>query len=932
MEVEADHDLMNTDPNSNSNATCITEKSDGNDERAAYDATASSSVTLANIEDVISYTEQPCPIIGPESEVEGKIEEEKDVGMLNLNQQQLEVVRHRGSPLLVFAAAGTGKTQALTARIAHLVRYDGVPPLRIMALTFTRKAAAEMRKRAAEKCGCSERQLMNVGTFHSACIRLLRRLGSEEAVGGSDFSVIDPKEAFKLMDQQCLPLAKLNVGVIESDKARSRYDVDVVFKRIEAWRNDCLEPEDVDKDAEAYDASSELDRLSLEAYKLYRQACLAQGVVDFGDLILHTVRMLDRNPRIRAFCQARLFAHLLVDEFQDTNPAQMRLVELLCGHDFRVDAHVVEEEKETDKEAKEEEEDEAEEEKDNGEQGEGEEEDDDGSLLSGDDEYVCQNITEDSDTDCEVSDDDDDEEDRVRYRVRKGGRLGEDRLMVVGDDYQAIHEWRGATVKNIMEFTENFPASRTVHLELNYRSRPFILEAAGRLISRNASQHHKLLIATRDHFEIDEDEDSFKVRRDFDADDVCIHADAIEKENVNEKENIQGKCGNSIRFIEHTDETDEARQVARIIKTEGFRPGDVVVLYRTNAQSQPFEQAFRSTGIPYEIKGATSFFSRVEVRDCLAFAKFVANPRSDADLLRVINNPTRGIGKAVQDQLTALKSTVDEQGNKKFKGVWDVMRHVAKEVSSDAEAATRSRRSNSNRSNSQKGKGKTDGGVMSSFTPRGAKHVAEFVEVMEVCLSQAHVSEASEALRFCLERSSYMPRLREQIQSQRGGCETTKADAEARMLNVEAVLNIAASYPLQHGERRRTIASFADHCMVDVDEESENERKRREEDVSASSGGGEENRSIGKAILMTLHASKGLEFPVVFMVGVYEGMLPYYRAVKDNKIEEERRLCYVGVTRARDLLAISFPRKRFLFGKSTSTDQSRFVSELRRNN
>ena len=721
----------------------------------------------------------------------------------HLNEEQRDVVHHRGSPLLVLAAAGTGKTQALTARIAHIVKSDDVPPDRVLALTFTRRAAAEMRRRAAHACGCAERDLCHVGTFHSICMNLLRRYGNYlPSPLSAGFTVLDPTAALKVMEKHGVPQARAVVGIAAND---DRVTADTMLRAVETWRNRALDPEQAQQEVNSSSVTASLPtRAASVAYRLYRQACARMDAVDFGDLIMHTVTMLERRPCVRAECQARLFAHMLVDEFQDTNPAQMKLVELLCRQDSAVDAHIAALPPVDYEEGKEEEED-----------------------------------------------------DQGRFVIRRGGKLCEERLMVVGDDYQAIHEWRGATVKNIMDFGRKFPGARVVHMELNYRSLPHILDAAGRLISRNQEQHHKQLRCGR----------------------LCP------SQNRNDHDD---KSPSLLIDTEVRDVWEEAHRVVSEISRSGRNPGDFAVLYRINAQSQPFEQELKTAGIPYELKGASSFFARAEIKDCMAYARCVLNPRSDADFVRIVNNPARRVGKAV---VTRLEEKAQRLGG----GLWDAAFLEAEQEQDDKKKDRKSRKH---------------------------EHLAEFVRLISsfrhACDEEGKAGTILEAI---LEKSGYLPLLRMKAERHRDA--TTRADADARLTNVHALLQLAHKIAASTASSLR---AFVDRCTHDHGEEmlgDEEENNGRE-----THRGEIHDKRSEKVVLMTLHSSKGLEFPFVFITGMYEEMFPYYKCIREGKVEEERRLCYVGVTRAQEELLITVPRFREHFGKVVRTEPSRFISEL----
>ena len=707
-----------------------------------------------------------------------------------LNDAQRQVAEHRGSPLLVFAAAGTGKTQALTARIAHLVLVDGVSPSRVLALTFTRKAAGEMRRRAAALCGLEdERDLRNVGTFHSLCVRLLRKFSPVEGADvaarrcrlSRGFTILEPAQSEALLDA-CLPqalddaFASPHAASASSAerKARVRDSTSpaIVMRVIDAWRNRGLEPDDPEvlADAETHDGSGctwPLSAVAASAYASYRDACARRNVVDFSDLLLHACSLLERRPDVLGRCRRDLFAHLLVDEFQDTNPAQMRLVRLLCR----------------------------------------------GA----------------SDSDGTTSDE---------------ALLSARNLMVVGDDYQAIHEWRGATVRNILGFADDWPGGRTVCLSLNYRSVPQVLALARRVIALNVNQRHKDLIATRP-----------------DGGSASVIA------------TMKGSAGQwaEARSV-------AARIAARICDGDNeARAKDFAVLYRVNAQSQPLEEALRAAGVPYRVRGSVAFFDRAEVRDAMAYARLLCNPRADADFERVLNSPPRGLGPAALAKLRERAAA----------SACSLLAAAEVEVESNAAQLPRKRLA-----------------ALEALTAalRELRQPPPFDVDDECDLDECDCAsvdgedeQQQQPLRACLERVGYLSHLRE----------STAADAADRLANVEALLALEL--------RANTgLRDFVDACAVsgsDVRQQADGE--------------------VDAVTLMTLHASKGLEFREVFMVGCVEGWLPYARSLQEGRIEEERRLCYVGITRARDRLTISMPKSMHGYRGVQQTEPSRFFASDR---
>ena len=756
-----------------------------------------------------------------------------------LNAQQREVAEHRGSPLLVFAAAGTGKTQALTSRIAHLVLRDGVAPSRVLALTFTRKAAGEMRRRAAALCGVEQADLRNVCTFHSLCVRLLRMpwhgLGSGSGHRrriGRDFTILDPAQAEAILDA-CLPAA-LDAAWRDreasgasgrdasdasdasgADNARNRIkdatSASAVMRAIDAWRNRGLEPDDAEVLVEAGAQDGwPLQAVAAHAYASYRDACAHRNVVDFSDLLLHACAMLSRSPPALERCRRELFEHLLVDEFQDTNPAQMRLVVLLC-------------------------------------KGKG----------------GCSPLDPPSEDPLDT---------------QEGGSRGAEppspslltgrNLMVVGDDYQAIHEWRGATVRNILGFADDWPGARVVCLSLNYRSVPSVLAAARLVIAGNSRQRHKELIATR-----------------------VARAGAGGGGGGGEGEGAEEEAAVSVVFGAKG-QWAEARAIASRIKArlgapvgdgQGAKPSDFAILYRINAQSQPLEEALRDAGVPYRVRGSLAFFDRAEIKDAMSYARLLCNPRSDTDFERAIAAPHRGIGAATLDR---LRSSAAALGG-------CLMDAAEAEVDAAAKPA--------------KGKAKRHA-ALAEFVQlvRDLRQPPPFdVEDLDLDLDldldpgapQGGGSKGGEPpFRECLARSGLLDALRD----------ADARDSTDRLENVEALLALARRSEHSSGGLRE----FVDACAVsgpDVQHAAEAE--------------------VEAVALMTLHASKGLEFVDVTIAGCVEGWLPYQRSLQEGRLEEERRLCYVGITRARDRLVLSAPRSMTGFRGEVRTEPSRFIAE-----
>ena len=691
-----------------------------------------------------------------------------------LNDAQLKVATHRGSPLLVFAAAGTGKTQALTARIAHLVAHDGVPPHKILALTFTRKAAAEMRQRAAAMCEVDESKLRNVGTFHSLCVRILRKYGFYVRKNKNRlspmFTILEPEQVDIMLDEllmDSLEVALRHHGHRHTQRGNHHHHqkaleeatkASAVRKRIDVWRNRGLEPDDAQVIAESEETL--LGRVAIEAYTAYRDVCAKRNVVDFGDLLLHACRTLEWVPGAIEDCRTAEYAHLLVDEFQDTNEAQMRLVRILTG-----------------------------------------------ASSSNDFDFVPK-------------------------------RLSVNELMVVGDDYQAIHEWRGATVRNILDFTRQFPTSETVSLSLNYRSVPSVLEAARNVIVNNANQRHKELIATR------------------------------------EEEDLEGSSVDVTEFESPQDEADKiAAQICAACQLNpDVSPSHFAILYRSNAHSQPLEQALRTRGIPYRLRGgARSFFERAEIKDTMAYARLLLNPRSDLDFERAIHVPHRGVGEVTIEH---LRERIDESA---------VCMCLMEAARAEANSA---------------GCPKTRREALTAFTSLFADTDA----------SRDNLPGSS--LRELLNTAGYLSMIKEAYPT------NGNSGPKDRYENVIAFLNLAEQDPT------RPLQDFIDACStLDSSVSSSMEEDTDDEGVY-------ENGS-NCVSLMTMHASKGLEFKIVYVAGFAEGSLPHSLSVVEGKIDEERRLCYVAITRARDRLILCIPKTRMRFGQKEETKASRFLTETR---
>jgi DNA helicase-2/ATP-dependent DNA helicase PcrA len=626
----------------------------------------------------------------------------------SLNSRQREAVVHEGGPLVVFAGAGSGKTRVITYRVAQLIAAHDVAPWKILAVTFTNKAAGEMRERLLGLLG-DQGAAVQVGTFHATCARLLRRYGESSGLS-KDFTIYDDQ------DQQALIKRVLrDLGLDEK-----RYQPKAMAGRINRAKQEVQGPEEI----ETPDAWSEVVR---RVYDTYEQRLQQANALDFGDLIYRTVRALESDVAFREAVVGR-FSHVLVDEFQDTNHAQFRLVRLLAE--------------------------------------------------------------------------------------------GHRNLCVVGDDDQSIYRWRGADRRNILDFRASFPDATLVKLEQNYRSTQRILRAANAVITRNSDREPKELWTDNPE-------------------------------------------GDAILVVRTMDERDEARLVLRGVRelaSQGFRLSDVAVFYRTHAQSRVIEESLRSANIGYRIVGGMRFYDRAEVKDLLAYLRVMTNPADDMSLLRIINTPSRGIGKTT---VTRLLDLAAQYG----RGLSDLL---------------------------------DDDATLSQFGSAARKRLAAFRGLMaslrDVAASGAPLGEIGAEL---VNQSGYAEMLKHD--------DTPEADA--RFQNIQEL--VASMDEVQRERPDSTLAEFLENVTLQTS---------ADEQV-----GGD------RVTLMTVHAAKGLEFPVVMVTGLEEQVFPFKGIdpwEDPEELEEERRLAYVAFTRAEQRLVLSFAAVRRIFGQQRVGIPSRFLTEL----
>jgi DNA helicase II / ATP-dependent DNA helicase PcrA len=650
-----------------------------------------------------------------------------------LNPEQRAAVVHEGSPLLIVAGAGSGKTRVLTHRIAYLLAARDVAPHEILAITFTNKAAGEMAARVAALVGPRARSMW-VMTFHSACVRILRREAKRFGYPSS-FSIYDQADSQRLMTLTCREL--------ELDA--KQFPPKAMAAQVSNLKNELI-----DYETFASRAQTAREKALAEAYGEYQRRLVAAGAMDFDDLIMVTVNLFQALPEV-ALEYRRRFRHVLVDEYQDTNHAQYVLVrELVSG----------------------------------------------GAPL---------------------------------FSSRTGGSdasadpLPPSELVVVGDADQSIYAFRGATIRNIEEFEQDYPDARVILLEQNYRSTQNILAAANAVVSQNRGRKPKNLWSD------------------------------------------QGAGPPIVGYVadnEHDEAAFVAEEVDRLTDAGQATPGEVAVFYRTNAQSRVFEEVFIRVGLPYRVVGGVRFYERREVRDLLAYLRLIANPADEVSLRRVLNVPKRGIGDRAEEYVAAFAQR--ERGGT-----------FAEALARPADVPGLAARSAS---------------AIEGFNTliAGLRELAENVPV-------ADLTEA------VLDRTGYIEALEQSSDLQ---------DA-SRVENLEELVSVAREYDGIHEDG--TLADFLEQVslVADADEIPE----------------GEDHG--GLVTMMTLHTAKGLEFPVVFLTGMEEEVFPHQRSLTNAKeLEEERRLAYVGITRAERRLYLTRALARNWWGRPSFHKQSRFLTEI----
>ncbi|MGH2378816.1 MAG: ATP-dependent helicase, partial [Candidatus Limnocylindria bacterium] len=636
--------------------------------------------------------------------------EPKDSVLGRLNPEQREAVTHGEGPLLILAGAGSGKTRVLTHRIAYLIRDLAVPPRAILAVTFTNKAAREMRERLERLLPEAAVPELTVGTFHAFCARLLRRHARSVGIEPG-FAIYDEADQRAVL-RQAMEAAGLGERLIPPG---------AISSVISNAKNELKGPADL-----VNEAHGQLERATSLVWPHYDRLLRENNAVDFDDLLLLAVRLFETDDAALNLWQDR-FQHILVDEYQDTNRAQYAFLRYLAGW--------------------------------------------------------------------------------------------KQNLAVVGDDDQSVFSWRGADVRNILDFERDFPNAKVVKLEQNYRSTQRILDAAHSIVRNNAARKEKRLWTDR-------------------------------------------SGGSDVVVLEAYDEGHEAELVAREIEKlrregEASAPRDIAILYRTNAQSRAIEDKFRAFGLAYQVVGGVSFYERREVKDVIHYLRILRNPQDAVGLGRILNVPPRGLGAKTQ---AALVIDARERGLPVV----------------DALAAA-------------------DG--IGAIPARQRAALVGFGRVVAELRAAVAENDLPALIDLVLAKSGYGPYLRD-------GTE----EGEERYANVLELRSKAEEFVRL--PREEQLPSFLEEVALVSDQDQYQEQKPA-------------------ATLITLHAVKGLEFPVVFLTGMEEGVFPHARSLEEEaRLEEERRLCYVGVTRAMHRCYLSWARRRMLFGRTSANPPSRFLREL----
>lgn len=632
----------------------------------------------------------------------------------SLNEQQREAVYHTEGPLLILAGAGSGKTRVLTHRIAYLIEERGVNPWNILAITFTNKAAGEMRERVDSLVGFGAESIW-VSTFHSTCVRILRRyidrLGYD-----TNFTIYDADDQKTLMKEVC---RRLDIDT-KVYKERS------LLGAISSAKDEMITPSEFE-----INAAGDFGRQKIaKVYWEYEKQLKANNALDFDDLLMKTVQLFQTNPDVLESYQER-FRYIMVDEYQDTNTVQFKFVSLLAA----------------------------------------------------------------------------------KYQ----------NLCVVGDDDQSIYKFRGANIKNILNFEQEFQKARVIKLEQNYRSTGNILNAANAVIRNNYGRKDKTLWT----------------------------------------DNGEGEKIHLRQFDSGYDEAEYAAEDIKKLVGQGSTYNDFAILYRTNAQSRLFEEKFVAYNIPYKIVGGVNFYARREIKDLLAYLKTIDNGQDDLAVRRIINVPKRGIG------LTTI-NRVQESAAAREIGFYEALMGLD----------------------------------LIPGIGRGAAKLDSFVALIEYFKTQSTEISISDLMKEIIEKTGYIETLEAE----------NNEEAQARIENIDELLSKIAAYEeaCEDEDVPPTLSGFLEEVALVADIDSLDE----DQDY---------------VVLMTLHSAKGLEFPYVYLAGLEDGLFPSYMTITSDdsdELEEERRLCYVGITRAEQELTLTCARRRMIRGETQYNKMSRFLKEI----
>lgn len=637
---------------------------------------------------------------------------DKRTNIDHLNPEQQRAVTHKDGPLLILAGAGSGKTSTMTHRIAYLVQEEGISPYSILAVTFTNKAAKEMRDRVEALIGTGSN--LWILTFHATCLRILR-YHADKINFTSNFVVYDPSDQ-KAVIKNCLK---------ELDVDEKAYPPAYVLSVI----SDCKEKGISATEYEQNNGDSPKAKKIAGLYLAYEKTLKANNAMDFDDLILRTVQLLSKERDVLEYYQTR-FQYIMVDEYQDTNAMQYRLIKLLA------EAH----------------------------------------------NNIC----------------------------------------VVGDDDQCIYQWRGADINNILDFEKDFRGTKVIKLEQNYRSHANILAAAHSIIENNRSRKAKKLWTDREK-------------------------------------------GEKIHYFRAQDDREEARYIATLIDRSHSAErnySDFAILYRTNAQSRRFEEAFIALGLPYRVLGGFRYYDRKEVKDMIAYMRLIQNPDDDLAFERIINEPKRGIGDKTVEKLKVLANVRQET-------LFSTL---------------------------------SDPDILDGLPGKSGESLREMIGTLQSISLEKETSKVSDIYDALLVRTGYLRALELQ----------NTIESESRIENLLEFKSAIYDYEKekQEGNVEGSLGDFMESITLMAEVDNHN----ADEDA---------------VTLMTLHSAKGLEFPVVFMPGMEDGLFPGFRSLeKEDGLEEERRLCYVGMTRAKEKLYLTSAESRMLYGKIDQTKESIFLREI----